>query len=222
MTRNRFLTPLFLAALAASAGFAHAQTPAPRVRGDITAVSGRTFQLKADSGQIIPVKLADKVSISTRAHADWTRIATGAFLGTTATPGPDGTLIASEVHVFHESMRGSGEGHRPMDAATGSTMTNATVASVSGAQPGAGRTMTNATVATVTSDDQERRMTLRYNGGEKVVVVPKDTPVVMVEPGDASLLITGAHVVVSGTKQSDGSMLVDRVQVGKDGFIPPI
>ena len=35
-----------------------------------------------------------------------------------------------EVHVFPESMRGTGEGHRPMDAAPGSTVTDATVASV--------------------------------------------------------------------------------------------
>lgn len=222
MARIHLLSRLFLGACIAAGGFAHAQTPAPRIRGDITAVSGKTLQLKADSGQIVPLKLADKVSISSRAHADPTKINTGSFLGTTATPGPDGTLIASEVHIFDESMRGTGEGHRPMDAATGSTMTNATVASVSPARAGAGRTMTNATVAAVTSDDQERRMTLQYKGGEKVVVVPKDTPVVTVEPGDASLLVVGAHVVVSGATQSDGSMLVDRIQVGKDGFIPPL
>jgi hypothetical protein len=42
------------------------------------------------------------------------------------------------------------------------------------------------------------------------------------EPGDASMLVTGAHVVVSGAQQSDGSMLVDRIQVGKDGLIPPL
>lgn len=222
MSRIRFLHALFLGVCIAAGGFAHGQTPPSRIRGDITAVSGRTLQLKADSGQIIPLKLGDKVSITTRAHADLTKIAAGAFLGTTATPGPDGTLIASEVHIFDESMRGTGEGHRPMDAATGSTKTNATVGSLSAGGPGAGRTMTNATVASVTSDNQERRMTLQYKGGEKVVVVPKDTLVVMVEPGDASLLIVGAHVVVSGAKDSDGSMLVDRVQVGKDGFVPPL
>jgi hypothetical protein len=222
MARVRLLPAPFLGACIVAVGLAHAQTPAPRIRGDITAVNGRTLQLKADSGQTVALKLADKVSISARAHADATKIVTGAFLGTTAVPGPDGTLVASEVHIFDESMRGTGEGHRPMDPASGSTMTNATVASVSANRPGAGRTMTNATVAAVTSDDQERRMTLRYTGGEKVVVVPKDTPVVTVEPGDASLLVVGAHVVVSGARQSDGSMLVDRIQVGKDGFIPPL
>ena len=82
--------------------------------------------------------------------------------------------------------------------------------------------MTNATVATAAGGEQQRRMTLPYKGGEKVVAIPKDTPIVMVEPGDSSLLIPGAHVVVSGVQQNDGSFLADRVTVGKDGLIPPM
>jgi hypothetical protein len=41
----------------------------------------------------------------------------GAYTATTVVPPPDGSLRATEVQVFPESMRGSGEGHRPMDAA---------------------------------------------------------------------------------------------------------
>jgi hypothetical protein len=82
--------------------------------------------------------------------------------------------------------------------------------------------MTNATVATVAGGEQQRRMTLQYKGGEKVVAIPKDTPIVMVGPGDSSLLIPGAHVVVSGVRQNDGSLLADRVTVGKDSLIPPM
>lgn len=205
------------------AGLAQAQTPVARVRGDIVSINGATLQLKADSGQIVAIRLADKYSISARSRADPAKIAPGAFLGATAIPGPDGTLVATEVHIFPESMRGTGEGHRPMDAASGSTMTNATVASVAVGSPAvAGRTMTNATVAAVSGSDQERRMTLRYSGGEKVITIPKDTPIVMIGTGDGSMLVAGAHVVVSGVKESDGSMLVDRVFVGRDGFIPPL
>lgn len=201
-------------------GLALAQTPPMRVRGDIASVTAGGFQLKADSGQMVSVRLAERYTVSARSHADKTKITPGTFLGTTAVPGTDGTLVASEVHIFPESMRGTGEGHRPMDAAAGTTMTNATVASVASG-PTPGRTMTNATVAAITTD-QEPRITLRYQGGEKVVSIPKDTPIVMVEPGDAAMLVPGAHVVVSGARQNDGSLLVDRVMVGKNGLIPPI
>jgi len=223
MDRIRSLVLLFLCLCVVAVGPARAQTPASRIRGDIVSVNGSALQLKADSGQTLAVKLADRYTVSARSHADPSKIAPDTFLGTTAVPGPDGTLTAVEVHIFPESMRGTGEGHRPMDTATGSTMTNATVASVGvGQSATAGRTMTNATVATVAGGEQERRMTLRYKGGEKVVAIPKDTPIVMVEPGDPSMLVPGAHVVVSGVQQNDGSLLADRVTVGKDGLIPPM
>ena len=39
----------------------------------------------------------------------------GAFIGSGAMPQPDGTQKAIEVHIFAESMRGTGEGLRPWD-----------------------------------------------------------------------------------------------------------
>ncbi|TMG96197.1 MAG: hypothetical protein E6H73_03130 [Betaproteobacteria bacterium] len=222
MDRIRSLVLLVLCLCVVAGGPARAQT-ASRIRGHIVSVNGSALQLKADSGQTLAVKLADRYTVSARSPADPSKIAPDTFLGTTAVPGPDGTLIATEVHIFPESMRGTGEGHRPMDTATGSTMTNATVASVGVGQPAtAGRTMTNATVVTIAGGEQERRMTLRYKGGEKAVAIPKDTPIVMVEPGDPSMLVRGAHVVVSGVQQNDGSLLADRITVGKDGLIPPM
>jgi RNase P/RNase MRP subunit p29 len=224
--------PLLILLLGASLGAgafpAQAQAPSTtpsmqRIRGTVVSINGTALQLKTDGGQNVAVKLADKYSVSARARADASKVVPGAFLGATAIPGPDGTLIATEVHIFPESMRGRGEGHRPMDAAAGSTMTNATVATVAMAPPAvSGRTMTNATVTTVAGTNQEKRMTLQYKGGEKVIAIPNDTPIVMVEQGDPAMLVPGAHVIVAGVKQNDGSMLVDRVWVGKDGFVPPL
>jgi hypothetical protein len=44
----------------------------------------------------------------------------------------------------------------------------------------------------------------------------------MVEAGDPSMLVPGAHVIVSGVQQNDGSLLAERITVGKDGLIPPL
>ena len=81
--------------------------------------------------------------------------------------------------------------------------------------------MTNATVAGVTRSSAARRLTLTYPGGEKVVVVPPDTPIVMVEPADRTLLVPGAHVIVYASRAADGSLSAERVTVGKNGFTPP-
>jgi hypothetical protein len=216
---------LGLTLLCAIAGIAAAQAPTQRIRGDVIALDGATLQMKSESGQTVAVKLANDVRISGRSRANLDDIKTGVFLGTTAVPQPNGTLVATEVHVFPESMRGTGEGHRPFDGPPGSTMTNATVTNMTGAAARSTKpqsTMTNATVATVADADHTRRMTLKYKDGEKVIVVPDDVPVVMVEPGDRSLLVPGAHIIVVATKAADGTMSADRVSVGKNGLIPPI
>jgi hypothetical protein len=211
-----------LACALATGGMAHAQSQ--KITGDVIRLDAATLQLRAGDGQVVAVKVGDNVRLSARSPADFDRIVPGAFIGTTAVPRPDGMLSAVEVHIFPESMRGTGEGHRPMDTASGSTMTNATVSRVSAAKAdaGAGNAMTNATVAQVARGDAERRMTLTYTGGEKVVIVPANTPIVMVEPADRTLLTAGAHIVVYATRQTDGTLTADRITIGKNGFVPPM
>src|ERR687887_575826 len=86
----------------------------------------------------------------------------GPFFEPPAVPQPDGTLRAIEVHLFPDSMRGTGEGHRPWDLRPGSTMTNATVSGAAAAGSKSSSTMTNATVSNVAG----RKLTLKYSGGE--------------------------------------------------------
>lgn len=214
---------LSLACLLAFTGIAYGQPATQRIRGDVVALNGHILEVKTGTGQVVTVRLADNVRVSARSAADPGAIASGAFIGTTAIPQPDGTLSAVEVHVFPESMRGAGEGHRPMDTEPGSTMTNATVTSVTPAASASPRnTMTSATVANVAASGPGRRITLKYKDGEKIVVVGDSVPVVMVEPGDASMLVPGAHVLVTAAKQLDGTLTSDRISVGKNGLVPPI
>ena len=202
---------------------AYGQATSQRIRGDVVAVHGKDLDVKTSAGQMVTVRMADNLRVSARAAANLDTVAPGAFIGTTAIEQPDGTLKAVEVHVFPESMRGTGEGHRPMDTEPGSTMTNATVTNVAAApKPAARSTMTNATVADVASGGSARTLTLQYKGGEKIVVVGDGVPVVMVEAGDPSMLVPGAHVVVTAAKQLDGTLTTDRISVGKNGIVPPI
>lgn len=214
---------LSMGCLLALAGSALGETSRERIHGDVVALKGHDLELKADAGKIVTVRLADHVRVSARSAAHLGSIAPGAFIGTTAIPQPDGTLSAVEVHIFPESMRGTGEGHGPMDGMSGSTMTNATVTNVATTgKAGARNTMTNATVADVAASGQGRRITLKYKGGEKTVVVAPSVPVVTIEPGNVSMLVPGAHVLVTATKQSDGSLVSERISVGKNGLVPPI
>jgi len=205
----------------AIAPYAEGQVVTQRIRGDVVAVHGKDLDVRTSSGQIVTVRMMDSLRVSARSAAGPNALVQGAFIGTTAVEQPDGTLKASEVHVFPESMRGAGEGHRPMETEPGSTMTNATVASVSSSpKPASRSTMTNATVAGVASGGAVRTLTLRYNGGEKKVVVNDGVPIVMVEAGDSSMLVQGAPVVVTAAKQLDGALTTDRITVGRNGVVP--
>jgi RNase P/RNase MRP subunit p29 len=137
---------------------------------------------------IVPTKLED--------------IVPGSFIGSAAMPQPDGTQRALEIHVFPESMRGTGEGHRPFDLKPQSTMTNGTVGSVTGTT---GRTLT-----------------VKYEGGEKTIMVPPDTPIVTFEPAGRTMLAAGAHIIMMGVRAEDGAITATRISVGKDGLIPPM
>ncbi len=213
---------LCIGCLLAPGGSAVGQTTTQRIPGDVVALNGRLLEIRVGSGQVVGVQLAENVRVSARSASSLAAIAPGAFIGTTAVPRPDGTLSAVEVHIFPESMRGTGEGHRLMDAGTGSSMTNATVASVAATTPPPPNTMTNATVASIAASGRERQITLKYREGEKTVTVGDTVPVVMIEPGDMSLLVPGAHVLVTATKQADGTLTSDRISVGKNGLVPPI
>lgn len=227
---QRLMTFVAWSALATGVAAAQ-QPPAPaaqqHVRGDVVALRGDTLEVKSRSGEVMKLKLSDSAKVSMVGKADLGSIGDGAFIGTTAVQQSDGTLRAVEVHVFPDSMRGTGEGHRPWDLQPGSTMTNATVAKVdeTGGEAqsgGTGSTMTNATVAKVDDSGGARKLSLKYKGGEKTVVVPPGTPVVQIEPGDRSKLVPGAHVFAIASRQPDGTLVAERLNVGKDGLVPPM
>jgi hypothetical protein len=203
------------------AGAAQAQPQVQKIVGEVVKLDGARLEIKATGGQVIEMKLAADARLSGRSPANAAKLAPGAFVGTTAAPQPDGTLLAREIHVFPESLRGTGEGHRPMSNEPGSTMTNATITGV-GARGAAQRdTMTNATIAGMSAAPGSRTLTLAYKGGEKTVVVPENVPIVMVEPADRSALEPGAHVIVYAAPRSDGTLAAERITVGKNGFVLP-
>jgi len=189
--------------LAGFATAALAQAPVERIRGDVVSVDGTTLKVKSRGGDVVSVKLADNYTVGAVAKRDLSAVVPGVYVGTATLTLLDGTMQALEVLVFPESARGSNEGHYPWDLQPGSMMTNATVADV-------------------VAIDKARKLTLKYKDGQQVVIVPPDAPIVTFEPGDRAMLVPGAHIIVGATKQPDGTLTASRVNVGKDGLVPPM
>src|ERR1700688_2073638 len=192
---------VLVAALAATA--APAQAPQTvHLRGVIEKVDGNTVSAKSDKGDALTLILADKMLVVDVVKASMADIKAGDFIGSGAMPQPDGSQKAIEVHIFAESMRGTGEGFRPWDGAPNSTMTNGTVGT------------------TVTSVDGPV-ITVKYKDGDKKIVVTPDVPIVRYEIGDMSAVKPGvAFTIVAAVKKPDGSFDIARINVGRDGVVP--
>jgi hypothetical protein len=192
---------VLVAALAATA--APAQAPQTvRLRGVIEKVDGNTVTAKSDKGDALTLNLADKMLVVAVVKASLADIKDGDFIGSGAMPQPDGSQKAIEVHIFAESMRGTGEGFRPWDGAPNSTMTNGTV----------GNTVTGVDGPVIT---------VKYKDGEKKIMVTPDVPIVRYEVTDLSALKPGvAFSVLAALKQPDGSFNISRINAGRDGVVP--
>ena len=83
-----------------------------------------------------------------------------------------------------------------------------------------GSMMTNATVAGIVKTTNSREMTLEYKGGSQKVLVPEGIPMFTTVPGDRSLLVRGAYVVIASQVAADGTISAAGVSVSKDGVKP--
>ena len=175
-----------------------------RVRGTIEHVDGNSLTVKSRDGADLKVALAPNALVVAIVKASLADIKQGSFVGVTGMPQADGSQRAIEVHIFPESMRGTGEGHYPWDLRPGSTMTNANVEQ------------------TVTGVDGQV-LSVKYKDGEKKLIVPPDATIVTYMPGDKSELKPGTKIFVAFAKKlPDGTLEAPRVNYGRDGLTPPM
>lgn len=198
--------------IALAAAFALSVAPAlaqnPRIataRATVKTISadGAALSVRTRAGEDQTVHLTAKTRFILVVPASLAEVKAGAFIGVAALPGEGGELKAMEVHIFPESMRGTGEGYRPFDLAPKSSMTNGNI---------------SARVDSATGP----KLTVTYKGGEQTIVVDPKTPIVALEPAAKTDLKPGAHIIARGPKQADGSIDAAFVLVGKDGLTPPM
>jgi hypothetical protein len=197
------VSSLFAVGLVLASGISQAQAPGTRVRGEVEAVDGATVTVKNGNDEKVAISLAPNYSVGAVVKATVADIKKGSFIGVGARPQPDGTLMAVQVFIFPESMRGTGEGHRSWSVLPDSTMTNATVSE------------------TVTRVDGAN-LVLTYPGGEQKVTIMPDANIIMAAPAEASELKPGAQVAMTASRQADGKLTASRVTIAKPGAQLPL
>ena len=196
--RNLSLT-LLSAALMVGSTAALAQANV-RVRGTITELQGDVLTVKSRDGRNIQLHLAPDTQVVTAKKTTLAEMGPNAFVGVTSVKGPDGRMIAKEVHSLGPQVPA---GHiAKWDGAPNSSMTNANIAA-----------------AAQTSGGNE--ITLAYKGGEQKVLVTSDTEVVTFVPGTRADLKPGETIFSGARVDGDGKFMTQRVAVSKDGVKPP-
>jgi hypothetical protein len=201
-TTQRILTAAGLALIFAVPAASAQETV--RIRGIIESVDGPVYMVKNRDGAELKLTVTDKPLYVAIVKASMADIKPGMFVGATGQTQPDGTQKAIEVHIFPESMRGTGEGHYDWDLKPNTKMTNANVDQ------------------TVNGNDGQT-LSVKYKDGEKKILVTPETAVVTYVPGSKDDLKPGIKVFVGAAKkQPDGSVQTPRITYGKDGLTPPM
>jgi len=164
------------------------------ISGKVVSLKGPELIVASASGEGT-VAISEKTVVRAEVPIKFSEITSGMYVGATATKQADGNFLASQINIFSEDQRGTGEGHRPLGAAT---MTNANVERVE-----------DVTVREV----KGRMLNLKYKEGEINVIVPPDIPINKRVVGDRSLIKTGSEVSVTADKQSDGSLIARQITV---------
>ena len=175
-----------------------------RIRGTIESIDGPVFVVKNRDGAELRLTVTDKPLFVAIVKATMADIKPGMFVGSTGVTQEDGSQKAIEVHIFPESMRGTGEGHYDWDLKPQTKMTNANVEQTVGGVDG-------------------QMLSVKYKDGEKKVLVTPETAGVTYVTGDRSDLKPGIKIFVGAAKkQPDGTVQTPRITYGKDGLTPPM
>jgi hypothetical protein len=176
---------------------------AVRIRGTIERIEGPVYVVKSREGAELKLTVTDDhplfVAIAPATMAD---IKPGMFVGSAGMMQADGTQKAVEVHIFPESMRGTGEGHYDWDLKPQSKMTNGNV---------------EQTVAGV----EGPVLSVKYKDGEKKLMVTPETVVVTYVMGNKDEIQPGTKIFVGAAKkQPDGTLQTPRITYGRNGAGP--
>jgi hypothetical protein len=187
------------------------------VRGKLVSVSDSVLTVASANGEV-RVALLRPVHVYTRQPAQLSRVAEGSFVGVTSVPQPDGTQRATEIHIFPEELRGTGEGSYLMQqGAEGNRdrMSNGTVGG-SRMTNGAASRMTNGAASRMTNGaaggQSGGTLTVSYNGGSQTITIPSDVTVTAIVPTQTKLA-AGENVVALADKQPDGTLRASSVML---------
>ena len=216
------------------AGLSSAALAAPqphRVRGTVTSISADSLVVHPQSGGDVTVAISGDTKYAMVVKSDLAHVDKDSYIGT-ATKTVGDQLVALEVVIFPQAMRGAGDGHYGWDSipdttmsghASASSMTNGNIDAAmpaGGAKP-VSSAMTNGNIDAATDKSGAKQIVVSYKGGKQTIVVPPTAPIVAFEPAQMSAVKQGDTVFVNGT-EDEGKVVGRFVAIGTQGANPPM
>lgn len=192
---------LFLGLLLAVLTLPAAAQSVPRVKGRITGFDGLTFQLTPEAGGApLAIRLQSRTQFMTLEPRSLAVIKPGTYAGATVVM-QEGTLLAQDVQLYPDALRGSGEGRLPQ--ANGRIAINGAVTAISNGRMTLfyrGGRMANG----VCLDRPDPRLASPVCTADPVIQVPRDAVIRALVPGGRELLKVGAVATVSVETDAKG------------------
>jgi hypothetical protein len=162
----------------------------------IERIGENTLDAQIDDGRRLTlVPPAD--AIVTRSRAGMlSDVKPGRFIGCTAVENADSTLVAQEIHVIPDVMRGVGEGHYPWGDAPNTTMTNGNIEQLTGITDG-------------------QVIKVSYKGGESTIKIPPDVKVTITEQVGRATLRPGTEVKLLALEDARGVWTVRHIRLAQ-------
>ncbi|MDQ2666809.1 MAG: hypothetical protein M3Z05_12450 [Gemmatimonadota bacterium] len=187
------------------------------VRGTIAAISDTALTITTATGPEV-IRIVPPLRVYARTSSDLAHVTPNAFVGITSVEQPNGSERATEIHVFPEELRGTGEGSRMMAVPAG---TGGRGTMMKGALPPARMTNGNVSISRMTNGTVGGSIggtyTVQYQGGTQKIMVPANVAVTIIAPTQTKLAL-GANVIVIGMRGPDGRTSASSVMLtGPEG-----
>jgi hypothetical protein len=207
---NKLCLSLLISILALqSAALAAAPNPvSTRVQGTLVSVSASSIAVSTSHGNQT-LALAPKLRVLELTKSSLDKVQNNSFIGTTVVPQPDGSYKSTEVHIFAESLRGTGEGFTKMNPSGSRMMANAAVHMPV-------NMMANSTVRAVSSSGNGKTISMTFPNRKITIHIPQNVPVSYIKPGSRALLAKRKSILVFCTATT-GKLTANTIVVIEPG-----
>ncbi|AWN37830.1 hypothetical protein [Methylobacterium radiodurans] len=180
------------------AGPAAADNPLTRLRGTVEMRTNDTLVLRSYEGATLTAYMNPRTRTLIANRSVVRDIKPESYISVLSAPGED----PSGVVIYSPSERGFEAGRQPWDTKPGAILTAGWIVSRDGRNP--------------------VQVQLKNPEGEARFDLAAGTPTTQIAPGEKSLLVPGAHVVVFARTDGNGLLNADMIVVGRQSARPAL